>query len=131
MDIGKLRQLKGGVKGGLTISTKELQTFIERASSAELLAKRTSIRRALDKIANYNDQIYALCDDDILSEEMANDMAYEEDIEVLLALIDEKINSLSKVPINNQTNNKTKSVVKLPALTLPKFGGDPAKWTGF
>ena len=124
MDLTKLKQFRAAAKAGITKSVKDIEHFVQVASIHDIIAKKVSINKALQNISNYNDKIYEQYDFDVaaarIESEMIEDFAYEEKVQSYLSILASA--QQSKGP--NTTAQPQKAVVKLPALTLPKFGGE-------
>ncbi len=126
-EFNKTRRLKSAQKGGLTRIFKDLDVFLSTASENAIVSKKATIERALLNITSLSEKLYSLIEDeDSLDAEVANDLAYDEQIQCILVKLEQGRQVISRANLGIQ-----KSTVKLPALTLPRFGGDPAVWTGF
>lgn len=124
-ELASARRSKAAFKGGITKSIKDLDDFIKVASEDDIVAKKVTVNKALHHIANLNERIAdLLTEGEELHDEVISDMQYEEVVQKALVKLD-------KVLKSKGTPTNQKSFIKLPEISLPRFSGDPALWTGF
>ena len=126
-DLKRYKILKGGMKGSLNKSLKDLEDFLSKATSEQVEGKRLTVSKSLATYESYAEQIYGLLSTtEEVEEEMSNDLAYIEEVNTCLARLTRRPESES------DSIGKSKiSGFNLPKLSLPSFSGDPTTWTAF
>ena len=123
----RLVKYRAGLKSAITTSCRDLEDWIQTANKDAIRAKQETVGNVLAKLNSSEQDLYSSVEVDELDNVVAREVKYEEEVQRWLAIMKD---ALPEKPTKEQGSNK-KAGFKLPKLSLPEFGGDPAQWTSF